>query len=203
MYVHVDPELLERKPWIGVLIGLVGVVFFGLMFHAFYAESRRLGSQTAPEDVTPETARLSAVVPRRWVRLSGGTWQCGRAIVEKRGLPERLVFGRIGHVYVPIRAADGRVSIVAKFEGEVDCASAAALPVTGMLVRPGDSVWGGGVPRRQLGVDPDFVLTVGDGPAAARGGMQVGGALLLAVALFAAYYLKKWQRQREALSRPA
>lgn len=198
MYVHVDPELLERKPWIGVLIGLVGVVVFGLMFGAFRGERRRLSSQQAPEEVTPATAALTDARPRRWVRLSGGRWDCARSLVERRRVPERWLFGDVEAVYVPVVDERGHRVLVLKFDKAVECTAISGEPVMGMLVRPGDSIWGGGVPKAALGFDPAVVVTVGDGPAAARQAEWGSLGFLVAMTAFAGVYLKKWQAQREA-----
>src|SRR5262245_40568848 len=200
MYVHLDPRLLERRPWIGVAIGAAGIVLFGMMFAAFHREIQRLAGQTAPEDVTPATLELSDARPRRWVRLVGGRWDCARSLAQRRRVPERWLFGEVEAVFVPVRDDAGRSLLVLRFDRAVDCAPLAGEPIAGMLARPGDSVWGGAVPKAQLGFAPTFVLNVDDDPAELRWMRWGALGFLAAMTGFAGFYLKKWQAQLERRS---
>ncbi len=201
VYVHVSPETLERYPWIGVGVGLAGALLMGFIAGSFWGEWQRLRPQLQPAELTIEAA-FETPAGRRWVRLTGGEWDCGGGLLTERRPPESWILGRVADTQVPVHGHDGRV-VILKFDGPIDCASLAGQPVTGMLVPVGDSVWGGGVarPLRELG-RARRVLAVGAGPEKARNDLALSGALLALFTGFAAHYARLWLRQRAAASRP-
>ena len=201
VYIHVSPETLRRYPWIGVGIGLVGVLMMGFIATSFWGEWQRLGPQGSPEELMIDAA-FDAPASRRWVRLSGGDWDCASACATERRAPEAWIFGRIDDTQVTVLGTAGRV-VILKFDGAIDCAALAGRPVTGMLVTVGDSVWGGGVarPLRERGTERR-VLCVGAGPEKARNDLLLASAFLVGFVGFTGYYTRIWLRRRQTASRP-
>jgi len=198
MYIHINPEFLQKYPWVGVLIGGTGVALMVFLTDATWSEYQRYSRQGHPIDVTPETARLDSGEPRSWVTLRGAEWICDDVVQETRTVPERWIFGSIDNTQIPARPA-GDTVIVLKLDGDVPCASVAGRPLTGVLTREGDGVWGGSVTRQIREARSGLrilVLHPGVGPEKARTYAFAGAGFLLAFMLFALYYVRLWSRQR-------
>jgi hypothetical protein len=120
MYVHVDPALLERYPWIGVLLGAAGLAL-GLVLARQMADDSRLFRDRAPERLSLADADALARGERRWVTLVDGEWRCDARVERERKAPERWLFGRIEETQVPIRDPAGRRLVVVRFAGAIDC----------------------------------------------------------------------------------
>lgn len=200
MYVHVSPETLRKYPWIGVSVGLAGVLLMGFVVAAFWSEWVRLRSQAAPEEVTVEEAFRKGAA-RSWVRLTGGAWDCASLVRTLHRAPESWILGRVEDTQVRLSDSYGRV-VILKFDGAIDCAALGGAPVEGMLVHDGDKVWGGGIarPLRQPGRE-QRVLCVGSGPRQARNHLLLGSVFCVLFAGFAITYAWIWIRQRGRVRR--
>ncbi|MFQ5810278.1 MAG: hypothetical protein ACE5JM_11720 [Armatimonadota bacterium] len=205
MLVHIPTELIEEHPWIGVVIGLIGVGFFGWLSGKCYAEHRMHSRAGSPAEITVETARLSEESPRKWVTLRGGVWHWDRAVqLERQGLESRF-FGRIRETQIPVTDAGLDKTIVVKFDGDVDGAEVAEQPVTGVLMFEGDrGGWGGSVSGELRGIRRSqrlLVLAAGAGPKKAmKNALGCGGAAL-ACAAFTAWFGARWAKGRRKLRR--
>jgi hypothetical protein len=199
MYVHIDPETLRRHPWIAVLIGLVGVAMMALISNAFFREYMALRTMPAPEQITADSAILGPGGSRRWVSFTGGNWHHDMVVEERRKAPECWLFGKIENTQIPVTDTKGLRLIVIKHDGKADSQSLALRPVTGMLVREHDGLWGGGIsPAMAIKHEgPILVLIPGAGPAKAFAYTLGGLGFLLAFSIFTSYYLWLWNRKRE------
>ncbi|MGD8240332.1 MAG: hypothetical protein PVH68_17385 [Armatimonadota bacterium] len=204
MYVHIPTELIEEHPWIGVLIGLVGVGFFGWLAGKCYAEHRMHSRAGGPAEITVETARLSEESPRKWVTLRGGVWHWDRAVqLERQGLESRFL-GRIRETQIPVTDADLGRTIVVKFDGDVEV-QVAEQPVTGVLMFEGDRAgWGGSISAELTGIrrsERVLVLAAGAGPKKAMQYALGFGGAALGCAAFTAWFWGKWARKRREARR--
>lgn len=200
MFVHtyLDPLILEHRPWIGVLIGLVGVSLMCVTGAVFLGEYRSLGRQPHPIEVTADTARLASGTPRMWVTLTEGHWHCDGTVESLRSIPEKWLFGRVESTQIPVTSSTGLRLVVVMYDGEVDCAKVAKGRTTGVLTAEGDNVWGSYVARQiteKSQGPPILVLHANEGPQAARNYLLMSSGFLLGFAVFTAYYGRKWARQ--------
>lgn len=206
VFVHVDPQLFERHPWAGVLLGLAGGALAIYMTSTTWDEWRRLEAQGQPRDVTVSTAVLPADGGTLWATLTDGAWDCAGAVEREHGFPERLLFGRLDETEVPVLG--GPRLLVVKLPAELRCQDAAEQPVTGVLMPEGQWGWGGSVARALLArphQGPVLVLRVGIGPDTARSYFGFSTLLLLLSAGVAGWYGRKppqtggkWTRRRES-----
>lgn len=201
MYVHIDPETLDRHPWIAIALGSAGCALFGFLSLGMWGEIRRLGDRTEPERIAAEAAL--ARTDRAWVHVTGGLWDCAATVVREHGVPDRWLFGPVDHTEIPVRA--GRRLLVVKHPGEASCAALAASGVEGLLVDEGDRLWGGRVARALRDQPHDGalrVLVAGGGPGKARMNAALGTGLFVVSAGFTALYALKWARRRAARTPP-
>lgn len=198
--VHIDPATLRKYPIVGVLIGGVTAVVLGGLLLSGANEARSLLSQRAPDLVSIHEAVQSR--DARWVTLTEGVWHCDRAITTERapGL-ERWVRGPVETTEVPITGAIVGETVVASFDGRVECDERARAALTGVVgstqiftSRSALRRWGSDgrrVAMLHVGASPTFALVMLVGLAAIE---------LLGVA-FAGYYLALMLRARR--QRPA
>jgi len=196
MHVHIDPETLKRYPWIGVLIGLAGSLLMVFLTVDFYHEYMALRSIPAPAPITVSTALLLPGQRSTWVTLSGGVWHHDLVVREERRVPERWILGKVENTQIPVTDGRGRTLVIIKHEGNVESRSLEGGPVTGMLVRNHDHLWGGGVSRSIClnHTEPLLVLVPGAGPRAAFLYTLGGLGFLLVFTIFAFYYMVMWLR---------
>jgi hypothetical protein len=200
MHVHIDPETLKRYPWIGVLIGLAGSLLMVFLTVDFYHEFMALRTIPAPTSMTAATAALLPGERSTWVTLSDGVCHHDLVVREERSIPERWIFGKVDNTQVPVTDGKGRTLIIIKHDGNAESRSLEGHPVTGMLVREHDHLWGGGVSPhiRLTHTEPLLVLVPGAGPWAAFLYTLGGLGFLLVFTMFAFYYLVVWFRKGRA-----
>ncbi len=199
MYVHVDPEVVRRNPWIGVAIGALGTVVFTWGALQSMAEATALASTREPAVVTAENATVPAGQRARWVTLRDPRWACGEALVKELGVPEKWFFGKVDWTQVPVGGPQ-RV-VVVKFDGAVDCSALAGRDQTGALSRDDDVLWhGGGLVAYSLrsahrGAE---ILLLRPGLDAAQARHEAAGfaAFAAAALAFTAWWARAWARRR-------
>jgi len=199
MYVHIDPETLKQHPWIAVLIFFVGAAVAFWAANAFWHEYLALRNLPCPAEITADNASLGADCPRRWVTLVSGVWHPDRAVEEKRKAPECWVLGPVENTQIPVAGSIKPVLIVVKCDGKVDRQALSSKPVTGMLVRVNDHLWGGGISKdiSTGGASAVYVLVEGAGPARALLYAWIGTAFFLAFGVFLSYFLWLWTVRRD------
>jgi hypothetical protein len=201
MYVHIDPETLNRHPWIAVLIGLAGVILMLFLTNAYWKEYQALQKIACPAEITADTANLSTDEPRKWVTLISGKWHPEARVEGERKIPEKWIFGKVENTQIPVTDSKDQKLIVVKFEGKVDVQSKINLPVTGMLVYKGDKVWGGSI-SRQFSLkytQPIMVLDAGAGKSQALNYFIMGLIFTIAFSSFTGYYLWVWSTRKNLL----
>jgi len=91
--------------------------------------------------------------------------------------------------------------IIIKHDGNVESRALEEHPLTGMLIREHDNVWGGAVSHYiRIGhTEPLLVLVPGAGPRQAFLYTFGGLGFLLVFSIFSSCYLVLWFRQRRSL----
>lgn len=132
MYVHVDEQIFDKRPVLGLLLGAVTLVFFLALYVALYREYRGFGK-------VPEEVDLKTIVPPRqdhgkWVRITQPLeLRCGRGIQELRGLEERWFFGKVSDTYYLASVNGSDRSVLLNYEGDTTCEGMSHMEITGVL----------------------------------------------------------------------
>lgn len=200
MYVHIDPEVLNRHPWVGVAIGGAGVLLMGFVVRGFWGEYEKFRGAGQPREVTIESVAV-ADGETQWVTLREGIWRCELGVETRRGLVEGWLFGPVENTQMPVIDVSGSKLVVVKYDGQVPCGQVADRPVTGVVAREGERVWGSGVSARLKKLPhrpPLLVLHANAGPEEAKRSLLLASAFFALFSAFAAYYLKKWRVRRAA-----
>ncbi len=204
MYVHVDPEVVRRNPWIGVAIGLLGTAVFTWSALQSKDEAEALARTREPVAITAETATVPGGLRARWVTLCDPRWACDEAVVREHGIPEKWFFGRVDWTQVPVGSS--RRVVVVKFDGAVDCRAMAGRDQTGALSRDDGIVWHGGghvaydVRRAHPGAEI-FLLKPGVDAAHARHEAAGLAAFAAGAFVFTGWWARAWARRRTARRR--
>jgi hypothetical protein len=108
----------------GKLLSLVGgvalVAVFGTLGVGAWRDYRTFGD--SPTRETLGGAVAASAGGRRWVSIEGASWRCADLV---RNLPG-------GAAFLPASGADG-ATVVARFDGEIDCAAVSARPLRGII----------------------------------------------------------------------
>lgn len=125
MYVHINQEVLDRRPLLFLLLGAGTLVFMLVVYGVLYREYAGFGK--APEEVDLKTV----VPPRqnhdRWVRITQPlVLQCDRGIRES-------FLGKVGSTYYLARLSGSDRSVLLEYEGDTTCEAMSRMEMTGML----------------------------------------------------------------------
>lgn len=102
MHGHIPPELIKEHPWIGILIGLIGLAL--IVFIAFVAarDYTNFSKQKSPELIDIENLEPDSTYMRRWVTLTDSKLLCNRVDQISRTDPlEKLLEGPVYDTYIP------------------------------------------------------------------------------------------------------
>lgn len=198
VHFYLDPLILEDRPWIGVVIGLAGVLMMSAVAVVFLNEYVSLERQASPAVISADAALPGCDSSRKWVTMTGGVWHCDRVVEVPRDAPEKWLFGPIDCTQIPVTDATATRLIVVEYAGQVSCEDLADRSVTGILSCEGDRVWGSHV-SREIGSmahrPPALVLHADMSPDNARTYVLLSSGFVLAFAAFAGYYVNKWRRK--------
>ncbi|MGV8041732.1 MAG: hypothetical protein AB2L07_17280 [Thermoanaerobaculaceae bacterium] len=159
-------SVTDRRAIAGTVLGLLGTVAFGWLGLALFDETARLGASAGP---LPFVLGSQVPATSRWVGLSGGRWDCARAVQAPRSLPQAWLLGRVASTQVPVEGPPGAPTLVVKLDGAQECPAVAGTTVVGVLVPRPSWLWDRSVHRSLLmpdGRQPDLVLLAGEGPTA-------------------------------------
>lgn len=204
MLVHADSGLVQRHPVLGVLLGGVGTLLFGVLAMLSYNDAVRLGAQLEPRPFSLAT-RAPLPTGTQWVRLVDGTWDCGQARQQLRGWPHRWFLDEVKWTQVPVTSPSGTWLVVVKLDGAASCEAAAGRPVTGILLSAATPLWDRSVARElraALGREPDLVLLAGEDPGSS--GFRCLAMLCLTglSGVLAASSWRGWRAVRSELPHP-
>jgi hypothetical protein len=168
MFVHLDPRLFERRPFLGILLGAGSLALWIFLFAMLFHEYRGFGE-------TPASVDLSKIMPPaenhgKWVRIEQAlSVHCSLGIQEAKDPPESWFFGRIDQTMfmAGIEGSDRNLLLV--YAGDVRCGDVSKEPLVGVLEeinsrRRSHLVQG----RFVFPPKADLQLSVGEGPASYR-----------------------------------
>jgi hypothetical protein len=132
MHVHVNQQIFEKRPVLGLLLGAFTLVFILLIWGALYHEYKGFGK-------VPEQVDLKSIIPPRqdhgrWVHITQPlTLQCDRGIQELRDWEEQWLFGKVSDTYYLAHVNGSDRSVLLDYEGDSTCESMSHMEMTGVL----------------------------------------------------------------------
>jgi hypothetical protein len=206
-FFHITPEDIRKHPWMGVLIGFIGLTLISFVTYVAARDFLNFSKQKSPEVMDVENLKLDDPFSRKWVTLTNFTLDC--AMVEKTmrtDLLEKAVEGPVYDTYILIKNNSGKELIVAIFHGDVACQDVQNQPLTGILTTTCDYSYGLAFTNTRLSktTTANLVLRVEEGLG------QSG--LILAVGIFFDFaflwfmikssrmWLKKWEASFEKIA---
>jgi hypothetical protein len=199
MYFHLDPLFLDEHPWVGVLIGVVGLIMASAMTVVMANEYWQYRSQGGPIPFAVDDLATMEEGTRVWAVVSGGERRCDLAAEQHRGIPDRWILGKVESTEVPILTADHSRVVIAEFSGRIDCEAEVGPNLEGVLTPARDTVYGHrSADLRGLG-DVELVagFIVGGGPSEARNYALFSAVFFAGMVWFTLHFLRKWLRKRE------
>ncbi len=197
--LHMTPEDIKRHPWIGVLIGLVGLGLFTYLGYDAARELRDLSGQRSPELVSIGELKGVQPIQSRWVTVTGYRLDCAMVEQMRRSDPiERWVSGPVYSTYVVMTDLSGEQIAVAHMSGDVTCPGFGDKPLTGILASTHASdefVFASMALSKKTSAS--LILHVGTGPENSRVILPIGiilGLTCLALTLYSSrLWLAKWE----------
>lgn len=168
MFVHVDPQLFEKRPFFLIVLAMVGLIVWIVLVGFLYREYRGFGP-------TPASVDLNTVLPPaenhgQWVAIQQALLiRCSPHLQEIRQPPESWMFGRVDQtMFVATIEGSGRGLLLVQ-NGDISCKEVADRPMVGVLeeISP---YWRGEINGAGVSVPPrtDLQLSLGEGPASYR-----------------------------------
>jgi hypothetical protein len=142
-FIHISPEDLRKHPWIGVAIGIIGMVLFSFVTYVAARDYMNFSKQKSPEIIDVENVAPDYLITRKWVTLTNFTLDCETVEQTRRTDPlEKLIVGQVYDTYIIITNSSGRQLIVAIFHVDVSCQNFQNQPLTGILTTTQDYSYG-------------------------------------------------------------
>ena len=168
MFVHVDHKVFERRPFLGVLLGIGSLALWTLMYVMLFQQYKGFGKAPASIDL-----RSIAAPPEnhgKWVELREPlALHCNLNLQELREPPESWFFGRVEQTLYMADAIGFKRTVLMVYDGDVRCPEAAKKPMVGVLeelnTRRRRHLTGYGL---AMSPSADLEFMVGDGPASYR-----------------------------------
>ena len=201
MYVHVDNQIFDKRPFLGVLLGLGSLVLWIVVYAFMIREYRGYGK-------TPEIVDLKSIAPPpetrgRWVKITQPLiLDCSVHAQEVRTPPESWLFGKVESTFFTASVVDSSRNMLIVYDGDISCKSVLNQPFVGVLEELNSR-------RRSYLSSNGFVFppgtdlqfSLGDGPARSRKLMLMGSFLPLCSIFIIARYWPRWRAKvREAES---
>ena len=165
-FVHITPEDLRKRPWIGLAIGVLGRALFSYITFVAARDYLNYSRQQSPEIINVENIMPDYIVTRKWATLTNVTLDCETVEQTRRTDPlEKLIEGKVYDTYVIITNSTGRQLIVAIFHGDVSCQTYINQDLTGTLTTAQDYSYGVGFLNTKLSktTPANLILRVNDG----------------------------------------
>jgi hypothetical protein len=130
-FIHISPEDLRKHPWLGIVIGIIGMALFTFVTYVAARDYMNFSRQTSPELTDVEKLEPDSSFTRKWVILTNFRLDCETVEKTRRTDPlERLIVGQVYDTYIIITNSSGKELIVAIFHGDVSCQDFQNQPLT-------------------------------------------------------------------------
>ena len=195
MFVHVDTKAFERRPFLGVALGIGSLALWTVLGVIIFQEYKGFGK-------TPARVDLNTVAPPHenhgnWVEVRQPlVLHCNLNLQQLREPPESWLFGKVEQTFFMADAIGLNRTVLMVYDGDVRCAEAAKKPLIGVLEELNSRR------RRYLTANglaipagADLELMVGDGPANYRKIMLECSFLPLLSIFIIWHFWPKWRAQ--------
>lgn len=206
MHGHIPPGLIKEHPWIGVLIGIIGLVL--ITFLAFVAARDYVNflEQKFPELIDAENLGSNSTYTRRWVTLTNSILLCERVNQIHRTDPlEKLIEGPVYDTYIPITNRSDRELVIAVFHGDETCSNVQNQPLTGILTTIDDHSYGLGYLSTHLSktTTAKLILYVGEGLGQTKLNLILAFVFGVAYLLATGRFIRLWKKIRQERAQQA
>jgi hypothetical protein len=194
-FIHISPEDLKKHPWIGLLIGLIGIALFTFVGYNAAKDSILFSKQQGPEFLDIEKFEPSSPFTKKWVTVTNFTLECETVEQTQRtDQLEILIDGPVYDTYTIITNRSGRALIVAQFHGDVSCPDFQNKPLTGILTTTDDYSYGFGFSNTRLSqtTTADLLLRVNEGLGYSIGVLILGFVFDVIFLAFFLYSGRRW-----------
>lgn len=195
MFVHVDPQLFLRRPFLGVMLGTVSLVMWIVLFGILFREYRGFGEAPAPVDL--KTIAPPAENHGKWVRVDQPlVVHCDLGIQELNDLPERWIFGRVANTFFIAGIEGSNRNLLLVYDRDATCEDGKRWPMKGVLQEINSrrkSYLSG--ERFVIPPTADMQLSVDEGPASYRRLMLLGSFLPVLSLVCIVRFWPKWRMQ--------
>lgn len=142
-HFHVSPKNIRKYPWIGIVVGIIGMLIFTFITYVAARDFVNFYKQKLPEIIDVENLKPDELITRKWVTLTNFTLDCSTVEQTKRSEPlDKWIEGQVYDTYVLIRNNSGNQLIVVVFQGDVSCQNFQNQPLTGILTTSQDFSYG-------------------------------------------------------------
>ena len=203
-FVHLSPEDIKKHPWLGVLIGLIGITLFTFVSYVAARDYINFSKQKSPELVDVEKVDANNMITRKWVTLTNFHLNCERLEKTRRTDPiEKLVASPVYDTYIPVTNSSGKALIIAIFHGDVSCSNFQNTPLTGILTTTQDYSYGVAFLSTRLSrtTTANLILRIDEGLGQSQIILAMGVLLDIVFLSFAVkssrLWLKNWESKFE------
>src|SRR5215212_6724252 len=203
-FVHLSPEDIKKHPWLGVLIGLIGITLFTFVSYVAARDYINFSKQKSPELVDVEKVDANNMITRKWVTLTNFHLNCERLEKTRRTDPiEKLVASPVYETYIPVTNSSGKALIIAIFHGDVSCSNFQHTPLTGILTTTHDYSYGVAFLSTRLSrtTTANLILRIDEGLGQSQIILAMGVLLDIVFLSFAVkssrLWLKNWESKFE------
>ena len=164
--MHVNPEDIRQHPWMGVLIGLIGVVLFTFVTYNATKDYMEFSKRQHPARLDLGRREPDSSFERGWVTITNFRLDCDTVEKTQRiDILERAVLGPVTDTYTIATNQSGTPLMIVQVHGDASCPSLAAGPMTGVLTSTADPAYGVAYSRTELShlANLHLILHVGEG----------------------------------------
>jgi hypothetical protein len=167
-------RLIDRRPWIGAVIGVVGLGLVGAWCASLALEYGHFLTQTGPVPLDCHDVTSAGVTTRQWVRVAEGFIPGIIRPQARRTFPLSVLLGKVDHTDVALVDSGSEKWIDLRFDGLNNGPSywgPSKESYEGILAAPNNRLWGNDVPAelvRELHRPPVGVLHVKATPSKVR-----------------------------------
>jgi hypothetical protein len=199
-FVHITPEDIKNNPWLGLLIGLIGITFFTVISYNAAKDYVNFSKQQLPESLDIEKLETDYPFTKKWVTITNFHLNCEVVEKTRRTDPlEKLIEGPVYDTYTVMTDNSGKELIVTQFHGDIFCPYFQNRPLTGVLTATDDFSYGFAFLSTKLSkaTNVSLILHVDEGLMPSKFLLSIGlvfDSIFLSLILYSSrLWLKKWE----------